>query len=179
MYSLFLYLKDIHRPFHQPKNKVDSFSSTHGTLSRTDRMLDHNSGTRLVLLQELRPLSRWRMITLGWGQACGPQTGWNQKANIRLRWWPFYYLTTSQSEKSYALCSATSPNVAYKNFPETHWGVQVFWARATHSSCMALVISLSLLQTLTFQFVWNEFQFDNTLTYKEAKTVVLVLLWGL
>ena len=81
-----------------------------------------------------------------------------EDGNFRLstRFLERHPLTSPPTNQRRITCPAALPtNFAHKNFfPETHQGVQVFWAQATHSPCMALAINISLLQTLMFWFIW-------------------------
>ena len=69
-----------------------------------------------VLLQELRSPPRWRMVTSGWKQACGLQTGWNQTADD----WDSRNTTQLPPHqtirgRSHTLQLSPQPNFAYKN----------------------------------------------------------------
>ena len=85
-----------------------------------------------VLLQELRPPSRWRMVISGWAQPMDPRLLGTRRLLIEISGTPPCYFTMNQLEKGY------TPHFAYEF--------------SLHGPCM----NLSLLQTpttLTFQFV--------------------------
>ena len=110
-----------------------------------------------VLLHELRPPPRQRMVTSEWAEESRAQTGWNQKAADGNSWNinllphhqtvnllpqpPTCYLTTKHKVKDPA---ALPLNFAYKRFfPQNHWGVLDFWALATPSCSFFAIKFLS------------------------------------
>ena len=98
---------------------------------------------------------RWRIVTSGWAQACGPQTSWNQKGDD---WdsWNTTLLPYHQPIRGSSHTLQTSPQILpIKTLAPKTSGSSGFWAQATHSHspCLVLAINLSLLQTSMFQFV--------------------------
>ena len=87
------------------------------------------------------------MVTEGWEQACGPQTGWNKRADS----WDSWNTTITIPEEGHTPLQPFLQNLPIKTLPRKPLGSLCF----LNISCpILLAINLSLFQTKTFQFVW-------------------------
>lgn len=90
--------------------------------------------------------------------AHGPQLERSPQASTKNQWLLHAAMTipcaTTKTWCSFKKKAKIKTNKPPKSFLKTHQRVQAFWAQATLFPCVTLAINFSLLQTLTFRFVW-------------------------